>query len=134
MNPPPRHVRQTEVAPLKWKGQLLVINAQQVQHGGVQVVHVKHVFDRVVTQFIRGAVAPARSPTTAASPPASRVGNQPWSKPSSGGGSQQSSSNKQAEMNKNDRSPTPTLTFGGRATVEPQKLSKAERKQMRRAA
>ena len=39
------HVRQPEVAPLKAIRQTLVIDAQQVKNGGVQIVHVDRVLD-----------------------------------------------------------------------------------------
>ena len=53
------HVGQAEVAAGVAVGQLGVIEAQQVQHGGVQVVEVDFVFDGVVAVVIGLAVADA---------------------------------------------------------------------------
>ena len=46
-------VGQAEVAALPAVGQAEVVDAQQVQHGGVQIVDVDHIFHRVVAQFVR---------------------------------------------------------------------------------
>ena len=46
------HVRQAEIAALEFVSQLRVIQAQQVQHGGVQVVDVHPVFHHVEAKFV----------------------------------------------------------------------------------
>ena len=47
-----RHVRETEVAPLETVGELPVVQAQQVQDGRVEVVHVHRIFHGVVAQLV----------------------------------------------------------------------------------
>ena len=47
-------VGQTEVAALETVGQPFVVDAQQMQHRGVQVVDVHDVFDGVVAEFVGG--------------------------------------------------------------------------------
>jgi hypothetical protein len=62
------HIRQPEVAPAIAIGQLRVIEAEQVQYGRMQIVHVRLVFDRLKAEIVRGAVgypafnAPAGQP------------------------------------------------------------------------
>src|SRR5262249_34102651 len=51
-----RHVRQSEIAPAIPIGQLGVVDAEQVEDGGVQVVHVDRFVDRLEAEVIRGAV------------------------------------------------------------------------------
>src|SRR5262245_25571038 len=49
-------VGQAEVAALVADGQFLVVDAQQAQHGRVQVVDLDDVLDGVVAQLVGGAV------------------------------------------------------------------------------
>ena len=51
------HVGQAELAALIGVGQPLVVQAQQVQDRGLQVVDVDRVFDDVEAQFVGRAVA-----------------------------------------------------------------------------
>ena len=51
------HVGQPEVAALVAVGEPLVVDAQQVQHRGVQVVDVHDVVDGVVAELVGRAVA-----------------------------------------------------------------------------
>ena len=53
----PAHVGQAEVAALEAEGEPLVVDAQQVEHRGVQVVDVDHVLDGVVAELVGLAVA-----------------------------------------------------------------------------
>ena len=53
------HVGQAEVAALEAVGELRVVDAQQVQHRGVQVVNVDGVFDGGVAQLVGVAVGDA---------------------------------------------------------------------------
>ena len=59
-------VSQPKVAALVAKCEPLVIDAEQVQHGSVQIMHVDNVFDRSVAQFVgravRVAAADAKDP------------------------------------------------------------------------
>ena len=48
-------VGEAEVASLKTVGQLRVIESKEVQHRGVQVVHVDGVFDDVVAEIVGAA-------------------------------------------------------------------------------
>ena len=50
------NVRQPEVAPLKPVRELFVRDAEEMQHGGMQVVHVNDVLDCVIAEVIRRAV------------------------------------------------------------------------------
>ena len=52
----PVDIRQAEVAAGVAVGQFLVVEAQQPQDGGVQVVHVDLVLDRVVAELVGRAV------------------------------------------------------------------------------
>lgn len=61
-------VGQSKVATLETVGQPLMIDPEQVQHGGVQIVHVDFVLDRGVAKFIRGAVCLARLDASAGHP------------------------------------------------------------------
>ena len=50
------HVGEPEVATLKAVGEQFVVNAHQVQNGGVQVVHMDTTFDDVRAKVVGGAV------------------------------------------------------------------------------
>ena len=56
----PMHIRQTEAAALVEVGQAFVVNAQQPQHRGVEVVNVDATFRDVVTEIVRLAINQAR--------------------------------------------------------------------------
>src|SRR5438128_9724889 len=47
------HGRQAMVAALELEGEARVINAEAVQHGGVEIVHVHGIEDNVITVVIR---------------------------------------------------------------------------------
>ena len=51
------NVRQSEVTASELVCELQMIESQQVQHGGVQVVQVDFVLDGEVTIFVSGSVA-----------------------------------------------------------------------------
>ena len=71
--------RQSHIEALMFDSESLVINAQQVQHGRVQIANVNNVFHGIVSQFIGGA--PGCSPLTP--PPAIHI-EKPfmwWSRP-----------------------------------------------------
>ena len=53
----PADIGEAEVASLEPVSQRGVINAEEIQHRGVQVMHVNHVLHRVVAQFVSVAVA-----------------------------------------------------------------------------
>src|SRR5579859_7458284 len=53
------HVGQTEVAAGVAEGQPLVIEAEQMQDGRVQVAHVHRLLDGVMAEFVGGAVTQA---------------------------------------------------------------------------
>ena len=53
----PVHVGQPEVAALELVGQALVVDAEKVQHRGVEVVDVDDVLDGGVAEFVGVAVA-----------------------------------------------------------------------------
>src|SRR6266487_3653409 len=59
------HIRESERAALVAIGQPLVVEAQQMQHRGVQIVHVHRLLDDVVAKFIRAAVRDALLHTAA---------------------------------------------------------------------
>ena len=50
------HIGQPHVAAAETEGQSLVIDAQQVQHRGVQVVNLDTVFDDLIAPFVRRTV------------------------------------------------------------------------------
>ena len=62
------HVGQSKVAPGIVVGQAFVIQAQQVQDRGVQVVDVDWVFNGVPAEFVGGAVSHASSDAAASQP------------------------------------------------------------------
>ena len=64
----PGHVGQPEVTALEAVDQFPVIDAQQVQQRGVEVVHVEDVFDRFVAEFVGGAVSDPALDATAGHP------------------------------------------------------------------
>src|SRR5262249_48193686 len=49
----PRHIRQPEIPALESVRQLRVLKAKQVQHLGVEIIHVNRIFDYVPADFIR---------------------------------------------------------------------------------
>ena len=53
------HIRESERAALVAISQPLVVEAQQMQHRCVQIMHVHRLLDDVVTKFIRAAVGDA---------------------------------------------------------------------------
>src|SRR5262249_21219577 len=57
-----------EVAALKAKCQSLVVDAEQVQHGGMEVMHGDHVLDGVVAQLVGRSVADAALDAAARQP------------------------------------------------------------------
>src|SRR5206468_11545840 len=63
------HVGQTEVAAGVAVRQALVIEAEQVQHGGVQVVNVDRVLDRLKTELVGRSIR-LTAANAAAGPPA----------------------------------------------------------------
>src|SRR6056297_321264 len=62
------NIGQAEVASLKAIGQPLVIDAEEMQHRGMQIMDVDAVFDRFVAEFIRRTEAEARLDPTACHP------------------------------------------------------------------
>src|SRR5439155_23101796 len=66
------HIRQAEVAALKAVRQSEVVDAEQMEHGGVQVVDGDDVFDGVVAELVGGAVGDA-GPDAAAGQPDSEA-------------------------------------------------------------
>ena len=50
------NIRQPEVSPLEPKCQLLVIESEEVQHGGVQIMHVDPAVGRSEAQFVGSPV------------------------------------------------------------------------------
>ena len=64
----PGHVGQPEVAALEAVGQPLVVDAEQVQHRGVQVVDVDDVLDGVVAELVGRAVGDAALDAAAGQP------------------------------------------------------------------
>ena len=48
----PMHIRQPEIPPLEFVGQLFVINPQLIQHRRVKVVYVNDILHRVISQII----------------------------------------------------------------------------------
>ena len=61
----PVHIGKAVVAALVLVGQLLVVDTQQMQAGGVKVMHVHRIFHDTETKFIRGSIRDAflQSPT-----------------------------------------------------------------------
>ena len=57
----PVHVGEAEVAALEAVGELLVVEAEQVQDGGVQVVDVDLALDDAEAEFVGRAVDVARA-------------------------------------------------------------------------
>ena len=51
------HVSQAEIATLEAERKSLVIDPQHVQHRGMQIMDVEHVFDGVVAKVVRGPIA-----------------------------------------------------------------------------
>ena len=64
----PMHIRQAEAAALVEVGQAFVVNAQQAQHGGVEVVNVDAALRDVVTEIVRLAIDQAGLHTAASHP------------------------------------------------------------------
>src|SRR5439155_5831393 len=52
-----RHVGQAQVEPLEFHREPFVVDAEQVQDRGVQIVHVDDIFHRVVAEFVRRSVS-----------------------------------------------------------------------------
>ena len=72
----PCHVREAEVAALVVVGQLLMVDAQQVHHGRVQVVHRDRVLGDVVAEVVGLAVVSGRP--SRRRPPSTSVKLPPW--------------------------------------------------------
>src|SRR6059058_6030858 len=64
----PVHVGEAEIAACVAESELFVVESEQPENGGVQVMHVDLVFDGLKTKFVRGAVNVA-APHTAARHP-----------------------------------------------------------------
>ena len=62
------NICQAKVAAPISKRQLLVVDSEQMQDGRVEVIYMKDVFDRVVTQLVRGAMADTALHTTTGHP------------------------------------------------------------------
>src|SRR5713101_2570278 len=62
------HVGETEVPALELVGEPLVVDAQQVEHGGVQVVHRDDILDGVVAEVVGAAVRDAALDAAAGQP------------------------------------------------------------------
>jgi hypothetical protein len=69
-----RHVGQAEIAAVEAEGETLVIEAQEVQEGGVQVVDADLVGDGLVADVVGRAVADAPFGATARQPDGEGVG------------------------------------------------------------
>src|SRR5258706_451099 len=67
-------IREAELPALETVGQLLVIDAEQVQDGGLEVMHMHRVFYRVEGKLVRFAVAEARLHARARHPHRKGVG------------------------------------------------------------
>src|SRR5438046_6013113 len=67
------NIGQAEIAPGIPIGELLVIEAEQVQDGRVQIVHVNLVLDRLETEFVRRAINRAAFHSPAGEPHAESV-------------------------------------------------------------
>ena len=70
----PGHIGQAEIAAGVAVGQLLVVDAQQVQHGGVQVVNRDAVLDGLEAELVGGAVGQAAFDAAAGHPHGEAVG------------------------------------------------------------
>ena len=68
MNNMTMHIRQTEVAAGVAECEAFVVEAQQMQNRGMQVVHVNSLFDRIPAEFISGTVYIAALDATASQP------------------------------------------------------------------
>src|SRR5262245_48152898 len=64
----PMHIGQPEVAAAVAEGELLVVEADEVEDGGVEVVDVDAVFDGLVAEFVGGAVDVAALDAAAGEP------------------------------------------------------------------
>jgi hypothetical protein len=73
MNHPAVDVGQSKVASGVAEGELLVIESEQVEDRGMEVVDVDFVFDGLEAEFIRGAMDRAAFDTTARQPHAEAV-------------------------------------------------------------
>ena len=62
------HVGEPEVSPGVPEGQLFVVQAHQVEDGGVQITNVSTIFHRPHSKFVSGSVAVARLDTSAGHP------------------------------------------------------------------
>src|SRR5438132_8932277 len=62
------HVGETEVPALELVRQALVVDAEEVEHGSVQVMHLDDIFDGVVAQLIGAAVRDAALDAAAGQP------------------------------------------------------------------
>jgi hypothetical protein len=69
----PEHVGKPEVPALKAVRQFRMVEAHQVQDGGLQVVHVHRVFGDVVAEFVGGSERKAALDASAGHPDRERV-------------------------------------------------------------
>ena len=56
----PVNIGQPPLDPIVVKRQLLVVQAQQVQDGGVEIMHRRHILHRLVPELVRRAITEAR--------------------------------------------------------------------------
>ena len=61
-------VGEAEVAAGVAEGEFFVVQAEQVEDGGVEIVHVEFVFDGLISPFVGGAVSVARPDSAAGQP------------------------------------------------------------------
>lgn len=62
------HPGEAHIEPLELVGELLVINAEEMQHGGVEVVNGDNILDRIVAKVIGGSVSHPALDATAGHP------------------------------------------------------------------
>ena len=55
------HVGEAKVSALEGVGEAFVVDAEQMQHGGVEIVNVEDVFDGVVAEFVGRTVGDSAS-------------------------------------------------------------------------
>src|SRR2546427_406280 len=72
--PPPRHIRQPEIPPTELVRQPLVVETQQVQRRGVEIVDMHAVLDRVIADVVGGPVDEASLHAAARHPDRIAVG------------------------------------------------------------
>ena len=65
---PSVHIRQSEFAPLVFKGKPLVIESELVKNSRVKIVNVHRFFHRAESEFICGSISDARSDSATGHP------------------------------------------------------------------